>query len=90
MAAAYFDEGREIGSEPSRYFATGRLDIGYRRPAPIDATLELEADIVARSDSGYTVECRLSAAGKLCAVGRVEAVPVSPAWMGLPTTSGSL
>jgi len=88
-AAAYFDEEREIGSEPSRYFATSRLEIGYRRPAPIDATLELEADIVARRDSGYAVECRLSAAGKLCAVGHVEAVSVSPAWMGLPPASES-
>jgi len=83
MAAAYFDEHREIGSEPARYFATGTLEISYRRPTPIDAVLELEADIVDRNDSGYLLECRLSAAGKLCAVGRIEAIAVSAAWMGV-------
>ncbi len=83
MAAAYFDEQREIGSHPARYFATGRLEIGYRRPAPIDAILELEAEIADRTDNGYIVDCRLRAASKLCAEGQVEAIAVSPEWMGV-------
>ena len=83
MAAAYFDEGREIGSEPARYFATGALEISYRRPTPMDAVLELEAEVSDRIKSGYLLECRLSADGKLRAVGRIEALPVSAAWMGL-------
>lgn len=82
-AAAYLEEGRSIGSEPGRYFATGTLEIEYRRPTPMDAVLELEAEISERLGSKYRLECRLSAAGKLCAVGRVEAVPVPASWMGL-------
>lgn len=83
MAAAYFDEGRDIGTEPARFFATGTLEIGYRRPTPMNAVLELEARIAEKHARGYRVDCRLSARGKLCAVGAVEAVPVSVAWMGL-------
>jgi len=83
MAAAYFDEGRPVGSEPTRYFATGSLEISYRRPTPMDAILELEAEIRDRLERGYVLECRLSAAGKLRAVGQVLALPVSAAWMGI-------
>jgi len=83
MAAAYFDEDRPLGTEPERYYATGRLDVSYRRPAPIDSVLELEAQIAERFDRGYRLECRLSAGGRLCAVGRVEALAVPRSWMGL-------
>lgn len=83
MAAAYFDAGREIGSEPAQYFATGSLEIAYRRPTPMDTVLELEAEVCKRLDQGYVLECRLRAAGKIRAVGRVEALPVAAAWMGL-------
>ena len=48
MAAAYFEDARELGSEPAKYLATGRLEIDYRRPAPIDAVLQLEAEIAQR------------------------------------------
>ena len=83
MAAAYLLEGRAIGSEPAFYYATGSLEIGYRRPTPMQTVLELEAEICERIDTKYVVDCRLSAAGKLCARGRVEAVPVPTSWMGL-------
>lgn len=83
MAAAYFEEGREIGSAPARYLATGSLEISYRRPTPMDTVLELEAVISERLESGYLLECGLSAGGKLCAFGKVKAVPVPATWMGL-------
>lgn len=83
MAAAYLDESRAIGSEPGRYFATSRLEVDYRRPTPMDVIVELEADILARDERRYTLECRVNAAGKLCAVGCVEAVSVPSSWMGL-------
>jgi len=82
-AAAYFDEGRPIGSEPGRYVATGHLDVAYKRPTPMDAVLELEAVISERLERGYIVTCNLTAKGKVCAVGTVTALPVPAAWMGL-------
>jgi acyl-coenzyme A thioesterase PaaI-like protein len=83
MAAAYFAEGRPIGSEPHRYFATGSLQIGYRRPTPMDTVLELSAVVHERQDERCRLTCQLSVQGKLCAVGDVLAVPVSEAWMGI-------
>jgi acyl-coenzyme A thioesterase PaaI-like protein len=87
MAAAYLEQGRAIGSEPGLYYATGTLEIGYRRPTPMDTVLELEAEISERVGTKYVVICRLNAAGRLCAQGRVEAVPVPASWMGLADAS---
>jgi len=83
-AAAFVDEGRLIGSEPLSFVATGSLEVAYKRPTPMDAVLELEALISERLERGDVVTCNLSAAGKVCAVGVVTAVPVPAAWMGLP------
>jgi acyl-coenzyme A thioesterase PaaI-like protein len=83
MAAAYFEERRDVGSDPARYFATGTLAISYKRPTPMDTVLELEAEIAGKLGNGYRLICRLSAAGKLCATGDVKAVPVSADWMGV-------
>jgi len=82
-AAAFVDEGRPIGSEPGCFVATGKLEVVYKRPTPMDVVLELEAVINERLERGYLVTCNLSAKGKLCAVGLVTAVPVPADWMGL-------
>jgi len=82
-AAAYTSEHRPIGSSPRLYFATASLDVRYLRPAPMDAELELEAELSRQTQNGYSVFCRLSANGKVCAEGKLEAVRVPEAWMGL-------
>ena len=80
-AAAYLEEGRAIGSDPQYFFATRKLEVEFVRPTPIDAELELEAEIAARVPDGYRLSCRLSAQDKLRVVGFVDAVRVSAAWM---------
>ena len=81
MAAAYRDAGREIGSAPGLHYATARLETLYPRPTPIDAELTLEARIVARTEKAYVLSCELSARGKVCVSGRVEAIQVPESWI---------
>lgn len=83
MAAAYLADKRAIGSDPQCYFATGLLEVVYKRPTPMNTVLELEAEIDEQENSRYRLSCRLSVGGKLCAVGKVLAVPVSAEWMGI-------
>lgn len=83
MAAAYHREARAIGSTPLCYYATASLFIRYRRPAPMETELELAAEILDANDKRCLLHCTLSADGKLCAEGEVQAVPVSLSWMGL-------
>ena len=81
-AAAYYDEGRAIGSEPYHFFATTKLEVAYVRPTPIEAELALEAEIVETVPRGYRLSCTLRARDKIRVTGLVDAVRVSAAWMG--------
>ncbi|MFO8072316.1 MAG: PaaI family thioesterase [Polyangia bacterium] len=72
-AAAYRDQGREIGSEPKLRFVTGSLHVDYLRPTPI-GPLELRGKVAEIKGRKVVVDIDLSAAGKVCAKGRVVAV----------------
>jgi acyl-coenzyme A thioesterase PaaI-like protein len=80
-AAAYRDEGREIGTQPNLHYATARLALDYLRPTPMGATVELKAQIVGRTERAYVLSCDLSAAGKTCVRAEVEAVRVPESWV---------
>ena len=82
-AAAYYREDRPIGSDPLLCFATSRLDVAYRRPTPMGETLELTALVTGTTEKGFSVECEISAAGRVCAAATVEAARVPLSWMGL-------
>ena len=81
MADAYRRQGRPIDSEPPLYFATGRLEVDYLRPVPIDALLSLEAQVESVDERRVMVIATLSARGKVCARAAVAAVPVPADWM---------
>jgi len=80
MADAYRRKGREVGAAPDLWYATASLVIRYRRPTPLGGPVELRASIVTIDDRRTTLECRLLAAGKICAEGDVEAVRVPSSW----------
>ena len=88
LADAYDREGRALGSAPSLWFATTSMTVDHLRPTPIDALLELRAQVLRREGMATTVECRLEAEGKERARAVVEAVQVSEQWRhGRPATS---
>ena len=79
-AAAYRQEGREMGSEPQLRYVTASLHVDYLRPTPMDATLELRGDIEEIGPKKVIVAITLSAEGQACAKGRVVAVKVPENW----------
>jgi acyl-coenzyme A thioesterase PaaI-like protein len=73
-AAAYREAGRDLGSEPPLRFVTGKLEVSYLRPTPIDAVLEIRATVKEIKGRKVVVESTLSAKGEICAKGLVIAV----------------
>lgn len=80
-AAAYLAAGRAIGDPPNLYFATATLSLGYRRPTPIGATLELEARVGEMDEKSCVLACTVTAAGKITVEAAVKAVRVPEDWM---------
>ena len=81
VADAYRHGGRAIGRGETIWFATGSLDVTYREPAPIDASVELRAAVVERGERKTLVECTLVAGDDVCARAAVTAVRVPPSWL---------
>jgi len=87
-AAAYRDAGRDIGSGAALHYATAKLELEYLRPTPIAAELGLEARIVGRTERTYVLSCGLTARGKTCVKGTVEAIAVPASWMRRDRAAG--
>lgn len=80
MADAYRQAGREVGAGEPINYVTGALEVQYRRPAPIDAQITVEARVVESTARKTVLECTLTADGIACADGRVVAVRVGNDW----------
>lgn len=73
-AAAYRQEGRELGSEPPLRFVTGSLHVDYLKPTPLGVPLEVRGTIETVTERKVIVNTTVSANGQVCATGRVVAV----------------
>ena len=73
-AAAYRAAGRAMDTEPALRFVTASLQVDYLRPTPQGVTLEVRGSVEEISGRKVVVAVTLSAAGEVCARGRVVAV----------------
>jgi len=69
-------QGIELGDEPLIPFVTGRLEVDYLEPTPIDGVLEVRSRVVDIGTKKVIVESVLSVRGETCARGRVVAVKI--------------
>jgi acyl-CoA thioesterase FadM len=46
MAAAYREEGRELGTDPQYRYATAEITVRYLKPTPNDKLIELRARVL--------------------------------------------
>jgi acyl-coenzyme A thioesterase PaaI-like protein len=76
IADAYCAEGRPIGSQPRIAYVTANINISYLKPAPIEGVMELRARISKRDGRKVWVNCALSAAGEIRAIGEVLGIRV--------------
>ena len=81
VAAAYRAEGREIGQGEGIWYATGLLNVSFKRPTPIDRPVDLRAVVTDMNERRTKLSCTLSSDGQECAVAEVVAVRVQPAWL---------
>ena len=63
-------------------FATGSLEIRYRRPAAIDEPVFVHAKIVGVTERKTVLACTLTSGGQVCAEASVTAVRVADGWAG--------
>jgi len=80
MAKAYVSAGRAIGSGEPMTFVTGRLEVNYKKPVPIDREMVVKATITEIGARKTIVMCEVFAGDELCADARVIAVNVGDAW----------
>ncbi len=80
MAKVYAMAGREIGEGKQIWFATGRLELSYFKPTPIDRELMVIAKITEAKEKKITLECSLSSGGEVCVEANVIAVRVPSDW----------
>jgi len=73
-AAAYRRAGRDFDSDPALRFVTASLHVDYLRPTPLGVSLEIRGTIEEVSGRKVVVSETVSAAGEICARGRVVAV----------------
>lgn len=72
-AAAYREQGREMGSEPALRFVTASLQVDFLRPTPL-GPLTLRGTIEEVKKRKVVVGITVSSQGEVCARGRVVAV----------------
>lgn len=73
-AATYRAENRPMDSEPALRFVTASIQVDYLAPTPLDAELEIRAEVEEITPKKVVVKARVIAKGTVCAKGRVIAV----------------
>ncbi len=81
VAHAYRDAGREIGTAPTIWYATGALQIKYLKPTALSGHVELIARVTEAGARKTVVHCELSGHGEQCVTAEVVAVRVPDSWL---------
>lgn len=73
-------EGRDVGEAPEIWCVTGRLEVDYLAPTPIDREIELRSTIEECGERKTRVSTRVFSNGTLTARGNVIAIRVPDSW----------
>lgn len=81
IADAYRREGRQVGEGKKIWYATGSLQVNYRRPTPVDGPITVRSRITEVSGKKTRLEAQLfSHEGEMTCDGLVLAVRVPDEW----------
>ncbi len=81
VAAAYREEGRQIGSSPIIWYVTGSLQVSYLKPTAINKPVTLRAKVQKTKPKKTIIECSLYSLSKETARAEVIAVRVPTGWL---------
>ncbi len=73
-AAAYREDGRELGSKPAYRYVTGSLHVDYLKPTPLGPPVEIRARVEEIKGKKTTLVATVSVDGVITAKGRVIAI----------------
>lgn len=76
IAYGYREEGRSHGSLPSITYVTGKLEVRFIKPTPLDRPVYLRAQVEKFEGRRATVVCHLGPEGDVTAEGHVLAVRI--------------
>jgi acyl-coenzyme A thioesterase PaaI-like protein len=80
IADHYWQEDRDVGDGEEIWCVTGRLEVDYLAPTPIDQAVDLRAHVEERAGRKTIVVSTLHSGDTLCARGRVIAIRVPDSW----------
>lgn len=80
-ADAHRRAGTAIGEGEVIWYVTGKLEVSYRAPVPIDREIELRARVESAAEKKSIVSVRLLSDDRECATAEVIAVRVPPSWL---------
>ena len=75
-AAVYRKQGRAMDTEPQVRFVTASLHVDYLAPTPLAPELEIRGNVTEITAKKVVIEARVLSEGKICAKGKVVAVPM--------------
>jgi acyl-coenzyme A thioesterase PaaI-like protein len=79
VALEYRKEQRPIGSDPKIACVSANLNVNFRKPVPINKTIQLKANVLKCEGRKTWVACTLSVDGLACADGEVLVVRLKSA-----------
>ena len=81
IAKAYLMAGRSLGEGETIWFATGNLDVSFKKPVAIDKEVLLKANVIEAKEKKITLACQLLSENEICCESRVIAVKVPNSWL---------
>lgn len=76
IAWAYREEGRPHGSSPSISYVTGKLEVSFRQPTPLDVPIKVSASVESSHGRKSYVHCTLGTDDMVTAEANVLAVRI--------------
>ncbi len=80
IADAYQRDGRAVGEDPELWYATGKLEVHYLKPTPLEGPVTLRARVAEAGARKTVLTCTLYADDQARAEAAVVAVRVPEAW----------
>ena len=81
IAHAYKMQNQPIGEGEGIWYATGNMNITYKRPTPMNKAIKLEARVVEVGSKTITIFCELKVEDKIYVEATIKTIKDTSEWM---------